>query len=113
MTETYKVLGQTLTGLNSAEIVIYKVPNAKQTSISAIEITNSSSLSTTYTLAFVPSEESTQLILKKHIAIYNKTIAPSETHEIKGGVTLAMGDQIRIYSTSNEIIANVYGVEIA
>lgn len=49
----------------------------------------------------------------KHIAIYNKTIAPGETHEIKGGVTLSAGDQIRVYSSSAEIITNVYGVEIA
>jgi hypothetical protein len=51
--------------------------------------------------------------LNKHIAVYNKSIAPGETHEIKGGVTLSAGDQIRVYSTSNEIITNVYGVEIA
>jgi hypothetical protein len=51
--------------------------------------------------------------LNKHIAIYNKIIAPGETHEIKGGVTLSAGDQIRVYSDSNEIITNVYGVEIA
>ncbi len=50
--------------------------------------------------------------LNKHIAIYNKSIASGETHEIKGGVTLSAGDQIRVYSTSNEIITNVYGVEI-
>ena len=51
--------------------------------------------------------------LNKHIAIYNKTIAPGETHEIKGGITLSAGDQIRVYSDSAEIITNVYGVEIA
>ena len=51
--------------------------------------------------------------LNKHIAIYNKTIASGETHEIKGGVTLSAGDQIRVYSNSSNIITNVYGVEIA
>jgi hypothetical protein len=50
--------------------------------------------------------------LNKHIAIYNKTIASGETHEIKGGVTLSAGDQIRVYSDSSGIITNVYGVEI-
>jgi hypothetical protein len=112
MADTYKILGQALTGLNSEEIAIYQVPNAKQTAVSAIEITNSDSSSTTYTLAFVPSEESAGLVLNKHIVIYDKTIAPGETHEIKGGVTLSEGDQIRVYSDSAEIITNVYGVEI-
>jgi hypothetical protein len=51
--------------------------------------------------------------LNKHVAIYNKTIASGETHEIKGGVTLSAGDQVRVYSNSSEIITNVYGVEIA
>jgi predicted GH43/DUF377 family glycosyl hydrolase len=58
----------------------------------------------------------TQLIpqsLNKHYVIYNKTIAPAETHEIKGGITLSSGDQIRVYSDSPEIIANAYGVEIS
>jgi len=49
----------------------------------------------------------------KHIAIYNKVIASNQTHEIKGGVTLSAGDQIRVYSTSNDIITNVYGAEFS
>jgi hypothetical protein len=51
--------------------------------------------------------------LNKHYAVYNKTIASGETHEIKGGITLSSGDQIRVYSDSPEIIANAYGVEIS
>ena len=51
--------------------------------------------------------------LNRHIAIQSKSIAPGETHEIKGGVTLSAGDEVRIKSTSTEIIANVYGAEIA
>lgn len=50
--------------------------------------------------------------LNKHIAVYNKTIAPGQTHEIKGGITLSAGDQIRVYSSSAEVVTNVYGVEI-
>lgn len=51
--------------------------------------------------------------LNKHVAIHNKTIVSGETHEIKGGITLSAGDQIRAYSTSDDIIVNVYGVEIS
>lgn len=51
--------------------------------------------------------------MNKQKAIYNKQILPGESHEIKGGVTLSAGDQIRIYSQSNAIIANIYGVELS
>ena len=61
----------------------------------------------------IASQQQIPQSLNKHVAIYNKSIASGETHEIKGGVTLSAGDQIRVYSTSNEIITNVYGVEIA
>lgn len=53
------------------------------------------------------------LSYNKHYAIYDKTILPGNTHEIKGGITLSSGDQIRVYSDSDEIIVNVYGVEIS
>lgn len=51
--------------------------------------------------------------LNKHWIIYNKTILSGETHEIKGGIVLSAGDQIRAYSSSNEVIVNVYGVELS
>jgi hypothetical protein len=111
MTDTYKVLGQALTG--ATEITVYTVPGGTKASISAIEITNSDTASQTYKVSVVPSLDTASESLNKHYIIYNKTIASGETHEIKGGVTLSAGDQIRVYSTSNEIITNVYGVEIA
>lgn len=50
--------------------------------------------------------------MQKSIVIPNKAIEPGEIHEIKGGITLGSGDQIRVYSDSDEIAINVYGVEI-
>jgi hypothetical protein len=111
MTDTYKVLGQALTDV--AEVTVYEVPAGTKASVSAIEITNSDVASQTYKVSVVPSLDTESESLNKHYIIYNKTIASGETHEIKGGVTLSAGDQIRVYSTSNEIITNVYGVEIS
>jgi hypothetical protein len=51
--------------------------------------------------------------LNKNKIIYNKEILPGETHTISGSLTLNSGDQIRAYSTSSDIIVNVYGAELS
>lgn len=51
--------------------------------------------------------------LNRNIIIKNKTIEPGETHEIKGGITLSFNDQIRALCASDELVVNVYGVEIS
>jgi hypothetical protein len=45
--------------------------------------------------------------------IPTRSIEPNVVDEIIGGITLSEGDQIRIYSESPDLIAQVYGVEIA
>jgi hypothetical protein len=51
-------------------------------------------------------------ILSSQIIIPNRSIEPNVVDEIVGGITLSAGDQIRIYSESPDLIAQVYGVEI-
>ena len=112
MATVYKVLGQKLT--TAAETTVYTVPASTQASISAIVITNTAATSATYSLSFVPSADSAYVwSLNKHTAISTKTILANETHEIKGGVTLATGDSIRIAGSSTNLVANVYGAEIS
>ncbi len=50
--------------------------------------------------------------LNKQNIVYKKEIKPGTVHEFKGGITLSSGDKIRVYSDSDEIIVNAYGVEI-
>jgi hypothetical protein len=45
--------------------------------------------------------------------IPTRSIEPNVVDEIIGGITLSEGDQIRIYSESPDLIAQVYGVEIS
>jgi hypothetical protein len=45
--------------------------------------------------------------------IPTRSIAPNAVDEISGGITLSAGDQIRVFSESPDLIAQVYGVEIA
>lgn len=63
MTETYKILGQTLTGdlaLDNStvkESILYTVPAGKQAVVSAIEITNSDTAASSYNLSFIKNNE--------------------------------------------------------
>jgi hypothetical protein len=45
--------------------------------------------------------------------IPNRSIEPNQVDEIVGGITLSAGDQIRVYSESDDLVVQVYGVEIA
>jgi hypothetical protein len=51
-------------------------------------------------------------ILSSQTIIPTRPIEPNVVDEIVGGITLSAGDQIRIYSESPDLIAQVYGVEI-
>ena len=44
--------------------------------------------------------------------IITKTISASGTHTIDGGITLAAGDEVRLYSAANDVVVHVYGTEI-
>jgi hypothetical protein len=58
MTENYKVLGQTVSYPSSyQEVVAYEVPEGKQASISAIEITNAGNSTVDYKINAVPSAD--------------------------------------------------------
>lgn len=48
----------------------------------------------------------------KTIILKNNNIGSGEVNEIYGGITLSSGDQIRVESSSEDIIVQVYGVEI-
>lgn len=114
MADTYKILGQVVSSATT-EIIAYTVPTSYQTVTSAIQILNTGVSTATYTLSFVtnsdvPTSSTSQNYQK---AISNRSILSGEVHEIKGGITLSAGDQIRILSNTNSIVASIYGVEIA
>ena len=137
MADNYKILGQTL-GASISEntnteqdSLAYEAPAEKQASISLIAIINTSTETLSYTLGAVKSDdeeaffpqsyvgpgdtsliENTLQMRDKNILIPDAQIGSGEVHEISGGITLASGDQIRLRSNSDEIVAQVYGVEI-
>lgn len=42
----------------------------------------------------------------------NRELNSGQINEVSGGITLSSGDQVRILSTSSDVIAQVYGVEL-
>lgn len=97
---------------STSEAEVYTVPALIQASLSAIEITNTGVASQTYTLSVVPIAESSSTSTSKNNLIYQKTILPGQTHEIKGGVTLSSGDKVRLSASSNDVVIHVYGSEL-
>jgi len=68
-----------------------------------------------YGMGFVGNGALTVLpsILASQTIIPTRSIEPNVVDEIVGGITLSAGDQIRVYSESEDLIVQVYGVEIA
>lgn len=50
---------------------------------------------------------------QKNTIIPTRSIEPNTVDEVTGGITLSAGDQIRVYSESDDLIVQVYGVEIS
>jgi hypothetical protein len=126
MADNYKILAQTTaasveenSNLNQANIV-YTVPANTQASISSISFINTSSIAEDYYLGIVMAtdagasvdENDLLTISNSQTIIPNRSIEPNQVDEIVGGITLSAGDQIRIYSESDDLIVQVYGVEI-
>ena len=59
--------------------------------------------------AVIPAKN---VILQSQTIIPTRSIEPNTVDEITGGITLSAGDQIRVYSESEDLIVQVYGVEI-
>jgi hypothetical protein len=64
-------------------------------------------------LSSTQEEDFTNILGQSQTIIPTRSIEPNSVDEIVGGITLSAGDQIRIYSESPDLIAQVYGVEIA
>lgn len=112
MAITYKILAQSMTDNSNASVTLYTVPSGKNVTVSAIMITNTSGSSKTYRIAVVPSAESSGSVSSKHYIAYDTTLNANSTNQIRGGITLSAGDQIRIFGSTNEISINAYGAEI-
>lgn len=110
---SYKILAQAMTLASNAQVTLLTVGSGKSISVSSIIVTNTSASARTYRIAVLPSAEAGGSVSSKHYIAYDATLSPNETREIRGGITLTAGDQVRVYGSTAEIAVNMYGVEIS
>jgi hypothetical protein len=127
MADNYKILAQDTaesieenSGENQAN-TLYAVPSNTQASISSVSLINAAETNVEYSLGVVKAEDVSSSVSENNVLLLSvaqtivptRSIEPNVVDEIVGGITLSEGDQIRIYSESPDLIAQVYGVEIA
>lgn len=110
MDQAYKILGQS-GPVATTNTDLYTVPASTETVISTLTAVNrSSSVTTSYRLAVVPSGES---LGNQHYIAYDAPLSPLDSATISIGITLQAGDKIICYVSAENITFNVFGVQFS
>jgi hypothetical protein len=112
MATAYKVLGQVAPSATT-ETQLYPVPSSTSAVVSTITICNQSSSAATYRIAVVKSGGATSPAAALSWIVYGATVAASDTTVLTVGITLATGDQLRVYASSANLSFNAFGSEIS
>jgi hypothetical protein len=112
MATAYKVLGQVAPSATT-ETQLYLVPSATSAVVSTITICNQAATAATYRIAVVKSGGTTSPAAALSWIVYGATVAASDTTVLTVGLTLATGDQIRVYASSATTSFNAFGSEIS
>jgi hypothetical protein len=112
MATAYKVLGQ-LAPSATTETQLYLVPAATSAVVSTITICNQAASAATYRIAVVKSGGSTSPAAALSWIVYGATVAASDTTALTLGVTLATGDQLRVYASTATLSFAAFGSEIS
>ncbi len=110
MAEAYKVLAQAAP-IATTDTELYTVPAGRETVVSTLMIANrSSSVTTTYRIAIVPSGGT---LGNQHYMAYNIPVEPLDSATIAIGITLRAGDKIIVYVSAENLSFSVFGVEFS
>ena len=107
MPVSYKVLGQ-VAPLADVTTDVYTVPTDTSAIISTISVC-SRAASTPIRVAIRPGGETLD---NKHYIVHDVTLEAYEALFLTVGLTLASGDVISVYNTTEDSSFNVYGSEI-
>ena len=111
MADVYKVLGQSSPAATTAT-VLYTVPASKQAVISTLSICNQASLDATFRIIIQKSAEQSSIASKQYFA-YDTKVFKNDTTSITVGMTLATGDRIQIYGSTNNLSFQAFGSEMS
>ena len=112
MATSYKILGQVATATLGAttEGTLYTVPSTTSSVVSTVAIANQAGTSATYRIAVRPSADGSTAA--KHWIVYGATVAANDSILLTLGITLATGDKIQVYASSNTLSFTAFGSEI-
>jgi len=111
MADVYKVLGQQAPGATTAT-VLYTVPATTQTVISTLSICNLAALDATFRIIIQKSGEQSSIASKQYFA-YDTKVFKNDTTSITVGMTLATGDRIQVYGSTNTLSFQAFGSEMS
>ena len=112
MATSYKVLNQANPAATT-ETQLYVVPSATSAVVSSLVICNQTASAATYRIAVVTSGGSVSPAAAKSWIVYGATVAASDASILTVGLTLATGDQIRVYASTANLSFSAFGSEIS
>ena len=99
---------------NAPYRLAYRVPENTQVIVKNIFATNHNNFPVFHDIAILPLVDENSPISEKHYYVWDDLIDSNEYKEIESVITLSAGDEIYVYSaTDEEISYNIFGVEIA
>jgi len=112
MATSYKVLGQAATSVigASTEGTLYTAGGTSAI-ISTLSICNQASTPATYRIAIRPAGQSSTSAA--NWIVYGATVAGSDSTFLTNGLTLAVGDKIQVYASSNTVSFSAFGSELS
>ena len=108
MATTYKILGQSGPAATT-ETLLYTA--GASAVVSSIAICNQAASAATFRIAVRPAGDS--VTAQKHWIVYGATVAANDTTILTPGLTLAVGDTVRVYASTATMSFSVFGTEIA
>jgi hypothetical protein len=110
MATVYKVLAQSAPAATT-ETTLYTVPESTSAVVSTIAIANQAGSAGTYRIVVRPAADASTT--QKHYIVYGATVGASDSIMLTLGVTLAAGDQIRVFASTANMSFNAFGSELS
>jgi len=109
MAITYKVLGQSAPNANTLT-TLYTVPAATSAVVSTVAICNQNPTAATFRLAIRVNGAALEA---KQYLNYDTPVSGNDTITLTIGMTLAAGDVISTYASTDTVSFSVFGSEVA
>lgn len=108
MADTLKILGQSAPSATTLTD-IYTVPTGKSTTVSTITVCNRGTSAASFRISVAAGGAADA---NAQYLFYDQVLDANSTYAATIGITLAVTDKIRVYSSNANLSFNVFGVEV-